>query len=271
MPEGSEKVVVITGASEGIGASLARVLGHENHALVLVARREPELRRTAENSGNRALAVVADVTRRSEVERVRDAALKEYGHVDVWVNNVGRGVRRPVLELSDEDLDTAIAINVKSALYGMQAILPHFEERGTGHVLNVSSFLGRVPVASVRFAAYSAAKAMLGSLTASVRMDLRVRHPNVHVTLVVPGIVRTEFANNALGAPATGGAGFATAPPQTAEEVSRVIADTIKNPRAEVYTNPVHAEIAKRYLEDPVAFEEHVALSHRSSQPPRAT
>ena len=99
-----------------------------------------------------------DVTRRADVERLRDRAIEAFGHVDVWVNNAGRGMTKAALELTDDDLDAMITANVKAALYGMQAIVPHFKERGRGQIINISSMLSRVPFASFR-AAYSAAKA----------------------------------------------------------------------------------------------------------------
>jgi short-subunit dehydrogenase len=158
--------------------------------------------------------------------------------VDVWVNNAGRGITRPVLELTDDDVDEMISVNVKSALYGMQAIVPHFVERGSGHLINVSSFLGRVPMASVR-SVYSAAKAALNSLTANLRMDLRQSAPGVHVSLVLPGLVATEFAANAAGgAPGPTAPASAAMGVQTPEEVADAIAGLIAAPRAEVYTNP---------------------------------
>ena len=116
--------------------------------------------------------MVTDVTKRKDVERLRDAALKKFGHVDVWVNNAGRGIGKNVMELTDEDLDEMIRVNVKSVLYGMQAIVPHFQQRGKGHLINVSSFLGRVPLAAFR-SAYNAAKHAVNALTANLRMDLR--------------------------------------------------------------------------------------------------
>jgi short-subunit dehydrogenase len=195
-------VVVITGASGGIGAALAGELGAGGRRLVLAARRGDALRRVAHDAEARgapdALVVETDVTRRRDVERLRDAALAKFGRFDVWVNNAGRGITRPVLELTDDDVDDIIAINVKSALYGMQAAVPHFVQRGEGHLINVSTFLSRVPIASVR-SIYSAAKAALNSLTANLRMDLRTRAPGVHVSLVLPGLVATDFARNAQG------------------------------------------------------------------------
>src|SRR5690348_4009183 len=132
-----DKVVVITGASSGIGATLAEVVGKRGGRPVLVARREEMLQQVASRSGPHALAVVADVTRRADVERALGAAIERFGHVDVWVNNAGRGISRLVSQITDEDLDEMMLVNVKSALYGMQAVLPHFKERGRGHIINV--------------------------------------------------------------------------------------------------------------------------------------
>lgn len=245
------KVVVITGASAGIGAELARQLGSKGHHVVGAARGEEALRATMRESASDAHAVVADVTKRADVDFVRDEALRTFGRVDVWVNNAGRGMTRRVLELTDADLDQMIAVNVKSALYGMQAIVPHFQERGDGHLINVSSMLGRVPMAPFR-AAYSAAKAALGILTSNLRMDLRASHPNVHVSLVMPGLVSTDFAKNAVGGTPPMPAGV---PSQTAEEVARAIVALIEQPAAELYTNPALAGMAHKYYEDVGAFE----------------
>ena len=135
------RVTVITGASSGIGAALARRLGEKGHGLVLAARREGELNQVASHVKTKALVVRTDVTRRSEVEHLRDLALKEYGHVDVWVNNAGRGITRPVMNLTEDDLDEIIAVVLKSVVYGMQAIIPHFKivERGISSTSHHSS------------------------------------------------------------------------------------------------------------------------------------
>src|SRR5438105_2912123 len=193
------KVVVITGASSGIGAGLAIRLGRAGMRLVLAARSADKLEAVAVEAAPEglALAVPTDVTRRSDVEKLRDTAIDRFGQVDVWVNNAGRGISRPVLELTDEDVDEMMAVNVKSALYGMQAIVPYFIERGHGHVINVSSFLARVPLASHR-SAYNAAKAALNALSSNVRMDLRRQKANdVRVPVVMPDVVTTDFSLNA--------------------------------------------------------------------------
>jgi NAD(P)-dependent dehydrogenase (short-subunit alcohol dehydrogenase family) len=259
----SSKVIVITGASGGIGAALARQLGAQGHRLALAARREKELADVAAECGPGTLAVVTDVTRRPDVERLRDRALAAFGQVDVWINNAGRGIGKPTLEVTDEDFDEIMAVNVKSALYGMQAIVPHFQERGAGHLVNVSSFLGRVPLASFR-SIYSAAKAALNSLTANLRMDLRREFPGIHVSLVMPGLVNTGFAENALGGTPPGPPPTGPMQPQTAEEVAAAIANLIEHPAPELYTNPASPEIARRYYADIGAFEASFG------QPPRA-
>jgi len=255
------RVVVITGASAGIGAALARKLATEGARLVLAARREAELNQVADEARKLgtegALPVVVDVTNRNQVFDMRERALAQFGRIDVWVNNAGRGITRSVLDLSDEDVDEMVAINVKSAVYGMQAAIPYFIERGQGHLINVSSFLGRVPIASFR-SAYSAAKAALNSLTANLRMDLRV-HPEIHISLIMPGVVTTDFARNVRGESrppmnaSAPGAGPMNA--QTADEVADRIVDVIRYPVAELYTNPASAEIARKYYADVAAFE----------------
>ncbi|HET6763188.1 MAG TPA: SDR family oxidoreductase, partial [Longimicrobiaceae bacterium] len=220
---------------------------------VLAARREPELRRVADEIGGDTLVVRADVTVRAQVEQVRDAALERFGHVDVWVNNAGRGIDRHVLDLTDDDVDEMMTVNVKSALYGMQAIVPHFRERERGHLINVSSFLGRVPGAPQR-SAYSAAKAYLNSLTTNLRMDLAADHPGIHVSTVMPGIVATDFARNALGAPPSA-PGSGTMQPQPVEEAAARIVHLIEHPAPEIYTNPILPAMAKRVFDQVGAFD----------------
>jgi NAD(P)-dependent dehydrogenase (short-subunit alcohol dehydrogenase family) len=259
---GEGKVVVITGASGGIGAALARRLGEDGLRMALAARREPELREVAKDAASRGaagtLVFPADVTRREDVLALRDATLHAFGRIDVWVNNAGRGITRSVLDLTDGEFDEMIAVNVKSALYGIQAAVPYFIKHGAaGHVINVSSFLGRVPVASFR-SAYSAAKAALNSLTTNLRMDLK-DYPDIHVSLVMPGVVTTDFARNVVGEArppmsAPTGPGGARMLPQTPEEVADVIARVIREPVPEVYTNPASPEAVREFYADPAAF-----------------
>jgi short-subunit dehydrogenase len=227
-----DKVVAITGASSGIGAAIAELLGRRGAMLGLIARRDRELRAVADRSGERTLVIVADVTKRDDVRRAVTEAIEHFGRIDVWINNAGMGITRLPSQLTDADIDLMMAVNVKSALYGMQEVLPHFKERGTGHIINVSSMLARMPLAPFR-SAYSAAKHFLNSLTANFRMELAESHPGVQVSLVSPGVVRTGFGKNALH----GGPDSRDLPnSQSAEEVAEVVAEVIESRKPDVYT-----------------------------------
>ena len=248
-----DRVIVITGASSGIGAHLAAAVVARGARVVLAARREPELAAVADRLWAAALAVPADVARRADNERLRDLALERFAQIDVWIANAGRGISRPVSQLTDDDLDDMMTTNLRSVLYGIQAVLPHFRARRRGHVIAVSSMLGRIPFAPIR-SAYSAAKAAVNSLMTSLRLELRPELPDVHVSTVLPGVVATEFGTRALH----GGPDSRTLPgAQSVEEVAALIADLIEHPRAELYTRPEHRDLVARYYsaEDVGAME----------------
>ena len=241
---------------------LAEKLGQRGARVVAIARRPRELAEVAGRAGAGALAIAADVTRRDEVEGAVQQALTRCGQIDVWINNAGRGISRPVAELSDADFDEMMLVNVKSALYGIQAVLPHFRARGRGHIINISSMLGRVPFAPVR-SAYTAAKHALNGLSASLRMELAATHPEIRVSVIHPGIVATEFGVRALH----GGADSRHLPnAQSPEVVADVIAGVIDEPRADVYTAPDAQQMVVGYFaaEDMAAVEARIAFT-----PPR--
>jgi len=261
------KVVVITGASSGIGAALARQLGGRGELLALGARREALIKKVAEESGSRALTVVTDVTRRADMERLRDAALKEYGRVDVWVNNAGRGINRHVEDLTDEDVKSTIDVVLMSVLYGMQAILPHFKARGEGHIINVSSFLGRVPFTPYR-SIYSASKSAVNVLSANLRMDLRARYPGIHVSVMMPGIVDTPFHQIAgPGLPVRAGGFLGQARVESADETAQRIVALIDKPTPEAYSNPAAVDVVTSYFRDVEGFEENFSRREGGGPP----
>ncbi len=227
-------VVVITGASGGIGAATAELLGARGKSVALVARRRAELEAIAARCGADAFPIVADATRREEIQRVIEATMTRFGRIDVWINNIGQGITRMPSELTDQDVDEMMRVNVKSALYGMQEILPHFRERGTGHIINLSSMLGRIPYATYR-AAYTAAKHYLNALTANFRDELSQTHPGIRISLVSPPAVRTDFGLHAMhGGPDS----RSLSRSQSAEETARAIAWVIETGAADAYTTP---------------------------------
>lgn len=226
------KVILITGASAGIGAALARLLAAKGHRLVLVARRADRLAEVAADCGPNALAVVADVTDQAQLDAALSATIARFGHLDVWVSNAGQGITRQPSQLTDSDLDAMVSVNVKSVWNGVRAALPHFAERGTGQFVHVSSMLGRIPFAPIR-SAYVGAKHMMNGLTASLRMELAQTHPGVVVSLVSPGVVFTEFGSSALH----GGPDSRAFPDgQNAEEVAAVIEQAILTRATDLYT-----------------------------------
>ena len=242
----ADTVVVITGASSGIGAALAERLARDGVSVALVARRLDALQEVCRRCGPSALPIVADMTRRADAQRAVTEALAQFGHIDVWVNNVGRGISRLPSELTDEDIDQMMLVNVKSVVYAVGAVLPHFKARGRGHIVNVSSVLGRRPWALFR-SAYSGAKHFLNAYSAMLRDELREPYPGIQVSVVSPGVVATEFGINAVhGGPDS--RTFEGA--QTAGEVAAVIAGVIRSRAADVYTRPESRQAVLDYLAD---------------------
>ena len=222
---------------------MARRFGADGHNLVLASRRAAALNAVAREVTSHVVTVCADVTRRADVNRLCDEALRAFGSIDVWINNAGRGITRQPTELTGDDIDEMIEINVKSALFGMQAVLPHFKARGTGQIINVSSMLGRVPFA-VHRSAYSAAKHFVNALTQMFRDEVQKTHPGIQITLVSPGVVRTDFGLNAKHG---GEDSRAISYSQSAEEVAAVIAGVIESRKPDVYTREGSRERVASY------------------------
>jgi short-subunit dehydrogenase len=243
--------VVITGASSGIGRDLARNLAKSPAAngarfsVLLVARRESELTAAvAECNEAAGTAVahyaVADVTKRADVDRVAVDAAKAFGGAfHVWINCAGRGLNKRAIDLTDEDIDDMMSINVKSALYGMQAATKAFVAAGspaTGHIINVSSILGRCATFAAIRSGYNGAKHFLNAITDNFRQDLQSDEAtkDIAVTVVSPGPVATEFGLNAGSADSR-----ANPNAQDVAEVSEVIRACIADRREEAYTRDV--------------------------------
>jgi NADP-dependent 3-hydroxy acid dehydrogenase YdfG len=251
-----EKVVVITGASSGIGLALARLAGNNGYKVAISARRKKLIEQIAIEIGKNALPIVTDVTRRKDMEYLRDMTVKEYGHIDIWVNNAGRATVKSILELTDKDFDEIINVNLRSFFYGIQTIIPYFQQRGKGHLINNSSFLGRVPYLPFT-SLYSAAKSAVNTLTTHIRNDLREKYPYVYVSLVMLGRVRTEAHLHAIGAtpleqPEPSNAWDNS---QSAEEAAQTIMTLIEHPVPEIYGSRTLAEMARLYYQDIDTFE----------------
>jgi NADP-dependent 3-hydroxy acid dehydrogenase YdfG len=185
-----DKVVVITGASSGLGEATARRLAREGAKLVLGARRLERLRALAEELSLGDEAVVqTDVTDREQVENLVKHAVQTHGRVDAIINNAGLMPLSPLEALKVEDWDRTIDVNLKGVLYGIAAVLPHMKEQQGGHVINVSSVAGHT--VNPGGAVYSATKYGVRVISEALRQE--VKPYNIRTTVISPGAVDTEL------------------------------------------------------------------------------
>lgn len=187
----SGKVVVITGASSGLGEAAARHLAAEGAKVALGARRTDRLETIVADLGDAALAQATDVTDRDSVEALVAAAVARFGRIDVILNNAGLMPQSPLDRLKVDEWDRMIDVNVKGVLYGIAAALPRFEAQKSGHVINVAS----VAAHKVRpgGAVYSATKSAVRVLTEGLRQEVKAF--NIRTTIISPGAVATELTD----------------------------------------------------------------------------
>ena len=190
------KVVVITGASSGLGEAAARLLADEGATVVLGARREDRIRALVDEltrRGDKALAIPTDVSRRDQVQRLVDGAVESYGRIDVLINNAGLMPLSPLDRLKVDEWDRMIDVNLKGVLYGIAAALPHMQRRKSGHIINVSSVAGHKVRAGG--AVYAATKHAVRALSEGLRQE--VKPYNIRTTVISPGVVLSELPNTA--------------------------------------------------------------------------
>jgi NADP-dependent 3-hydroxy acid dehydrogenase YdfG len=196
---GEGEVLLITGASSGIGAETARQAAEAGYRLVLAARSEDKLSELAQGIGpERAVAVTCDVSEWEEVERMASEAIDAFGQIDAVFANAGFGATRGFLEESPEQWRSMVLTNVLGVAYTVRVTLPHLLERDTGHYLITSSVAGRrVLPGSI----YSASKWAVTAMGEALRQELRQMHGNssIRVTLIEPGLVDTPFFDNRPG------------------------------------------------------------------------
>lgn len=195
MTEGIKgKIVVVTGASSGLGEATARLLSAQGARLVLGARRADRLHSLAkdlEAGGGKAFVLQTDVTRPEQVKALVELAVQSYGRLDVMINNAGIMPQAPLEQLKIDEWDRMIDVNIKGVLYGIAAALPHMQRQKAGHFINVSSVAGhRV---GPGFAVYAATKHAVRALSEGLRQE--VKPYNIRTTVISPGAVATELPN----------------------------------------------------------------------------
>jgi len=266
-------VAVITGASSGIGAALARRLAREGATVVIAARREDLLGAIAgeiSRQGGTAIPVRADVTVRSEAEGIIRTAIERCGRIDVLVNNAGRGHFASVEETTDEMIRSMFALNAFALWYTTRPALAAMRKQGSGHIINVASMAGKLgyPFNS----AYVAAKHACVGFTHALRMELL--GTNIHATVVCPAGVLTDWASVTEGAPmlpffsASGPVikslateqGISLPPIEgvmPADEVARQIVGCIGRPVAELFTHRGSEEFLRQVVTNREEAENH--------------
>lgn len=226
----ANKVVVITGASSGLGEATARHLAAEGACVVMAARRADRiaaLERELVEAGHKALAVATDVTDKAQVEALVKTAVETFGRIDVIVNNAGIMPLAPLERLKVDEWDRMIDVNMKGVLYGFAAAFPYMKEQASGHIINVSSVYGHVvdPNAAV----YCATKFAVRALSEGIRKE--VKPYNIRTTVISPGAVSTELTDHISDDDVrTGVKGFVDSIAVPADTFARAVAYAMNEP-----------------------------------------
>ncbi|MGE8367389.1 MULTISPECIES: SDR family oxidoreductase [Cupriavidus] len=231
------KVVVITGASSGLGEATARHLGAAGASLVLAARRGDRLATLAAEiraKGGKAEVAIADVSRRADVEALVQKAVDSYGRVDVMINNAGLMAIAPMSETKVEEWERMIDINIKGVLYGIAAALPVFQKQGAGHFINIASVAG-VKVFSPGGTVYSGTKFAVRAISEGLRHEAGGA---IRTTVISPGAVDSELKLGSSHAESAKTVGEFYRQAIPAESVARAIAYAIEQP-ADVDINEI--------------------------------
>lgn len=192
----SGKVVVITGASMGIGEAIAKLFAAHGASLVLLSRDATRVEAARERVGatERTLALACDVRHREEIDRVMGLTMHHFQRIDVWINNAGHGILDGVATADVAAVRATFDTNFFGAVEAMQAVLPIMKQQGAGTIINISSVAGHIPVPF--HALYSATKFAMNAVGKGARIELA--GSGVNVLTVCPGYVRTDFSANAL-------------------------------------------------------------------------
>jgi NADP-dependent 3-hydroxy acid dehydrogenase YdfG len=241
------KIIVITGASSGLGEAAARHLSGQGAIVVLGARRTGRIQSLAEEltrNGGKALSITTDVTDCSQVKKLVNMAVQTYGRIDVMLNNAGLMQQSPLESLKVDEWDNMIDINIKGVLYGIAAALPHMQQQKFGHFINVSSVAGHkvTPAGSV----YCATKHAVRTLSEALRQE--VKPYNIRTTIISPGAVATELPNHIThAASAEGIQDFYKNFAIPAESFARTVAFAISQPEEvdinEILFRPTRQEL----------------------------
>ncbi|WKA54393.1 SDR family NAD(P)-dependent oxidoreductase [Planococcus shixiaomingii] len=184
--------VVVTGASSGFGKGIVKQLSEEGANVVLAARRTKLIEELAKECGPNAVAVTTDISKEEDMARLFETAVSKFGKIDVWINNAALGIMGSFTKVPVEDLVRLVEINILGTMYGSHYALKHFKEQGKGTLINMSSFVSKVPLPYG--AIYTGTKAAITSLSAGLYQEMKVEgRDDIHVCVVHPWVTDTPW------------------------------------------------------------------------------
>ncbi len=187
------KVVVVTGASRGIGAEIAKLFGREQAKVVITGRNRKRLTQKEENQN--CLAVISDISKKSGMKKIITLARKTFGRIDIFVNNAGVGINKPMIKISEKEFDLIYDTNLKSVFYSFKELLPIMKKQKSGHIINISSMASRIGVPGI--STYASSKAALNALSEGVANE--VRRDNIKISVLAPASTDTNMMSNMSG------------------------------------------------------------------------
>jgi short-subunit dehydrogenase len=223
-----DSIIIITGASEGIGLATARLLSEQGAMVVLAARSADKLKALEQEIPN-SFAVPTDMHNPKDISALVKTVKEKYGHVDILINNAGQGLRSPVETINIEEYQSIMDLNVFAVVRAMQAVIPVMRENGGGMILNISSMVSKNYFPGL--AAYASTKYALNAITLTARAELEQDH--VVVSAFHPKMTATKFGENSAGEKYVSSAGRPGMQVDTPETVAKAIVAQIQSEDAE--------------------------------------
>ena len=227
-----DSVVIVTGASYGIGEAVAKYLSEAGAKVVLAARSKDKLEKLAMDIPG-SFSVPTDMTKVDDVKKLVQKTIEKFGRVDILINNAGQGMRALVENINVDDYRSLLELNVIAPLIAMQEVIPHMRKQGGGVILNISSLVSKMYFPTL--AAYSSTKYALNSLTLTAREELK--GDNITVSVFHPKMTSTDFGHNVKGEKYDSRAGRPGMIPDTVEDVAKAIIEQLESGEAEVMRN----------------------------------